>query len=50
MKPQPACKISERLKDSIEAALAAGARVQLKQQKDGTVKAQIVTAKELKML
>lgn len=32
----------------IEAALASGARVQLKQQKDGTVKAQIITAKELK--
>lgn len=42
------CKIDERLKASIEKALASGARVQLKQQKDGTVKAQIISAKELK--
>lgn len=37
-----------RLIDSIEKALADGARVQLKQQKDGSIKAQIVSAKELK--
>lgn len=40
--------IDDRMKASIEKALASGARVQLKQQKDGTVKAQIITAKELK--
>lgn len=40
--------IDPHLMSVIESALADGARVQLKQQKDGTVKAQIISAKELK--
>ena len=40
--------IDEKLKLSIEKALERGFRVQLKQQKDGSVKAQIIEAKELK--
>lgn len=40
--------IDEKLKFSIERALESGARVQLKQMKDGSVKAQIIEAKELK--
>lgn len=40
--------IDASLKAAIESALSAGLRVQLKQQKDGTIKAQIITAKELK--
>lgn len=40
--------IDPHLMSVIESALAEGARVQLKQQKDGTVKAQIISAKELK--
>lgn len=40
--------IDPHLISVIETALAEGARVQLKQQKDGTVKAQIISAKELK--
>ena len=40
--------IDEKLKFAIERALESGARVQLKQMKDGSVKAQIIEAKELK--
>ena len=40
--------IDEKLKVAIEKALAAGCRVQLKRMKDGSVKAQIIEAKELK--
>lgn len=40
--------IDEKLKSAIEKALESGARVQLKQMKDGSVKAQIIEAKELK--
>lgn len=40
--------IDEKLKSAIERALAAGFRVQLKRMKDGTVKAQIIKAEELK--
>ena len=40
--------IDEKLKAAIEWALAAGFRVQLKRMKDGTVKAQIIKAEELK--
>lgn len=40
--------IDEKLKAVIERALAAGFRVQLKRMKDGTVKAQIIKAEELK--
>lgn len=40
--------IDEKLKTAIEKALAAGFRVQLKSMKDGSVKAQIIEAKELK--
>lgn len=41
--------MTEQLIRAIEAALAKGHRVQLKQQKDGTVKIQIVSCKELKI-
>lgn len=40
--------IDDRLKAAIEKALAAGLRVQLKAMKDGSVKAQIIRAEELK--
>ena len=40
--------IDEKLKAAIERALAAGFRVQQKRMKDGTVKAQIIKAEELK--
>ena len=40
--------IDEKLKAAIERALAAGFRDQLKRMKDGTVKAQIIKAEELK--
>lgn len=40
--------IDEKLKAAVETALAAGLRVQLKQMKDGTVKAQIIRAETLK--
>ena len=40
--------IDEKLKTAIEKALVAGCRVQLKGMKDGSVKAQIIEAKELK--
>lgn len=40
--------IDDRLKSAIEKALAAGLRVQLKAMKDGSVKAQIIRAEELK--
>ena len=40
--------IDEKLKAAIERALAAGFRVQPKRMKDGTVKAQIIKAEELK--
>lgn len=40
--------IDEKLKAVIERALASGLRVQLKCMKDGTVKAQIIKAEELK--
>lgn len=41
--------IDKRLIEAIEKALADGHRLQLKQQKDGTVKVQIISAKELKV-
>ena len=41
--------ITEILIRAIEAALAAGHRVQLKQLRDGTIKAQIVFQTELKI-
>ena len=40
--------IDDKLKIAIEKALAAGCRVQLKCMKDGSVKAQIIKAEELK--
>lgn len=40
--------IEPNLMTVIESALANGARIQLKQQKDGTVNAQIISAKGLK--
>ena len=40
--------IDEKLKSAIERALASGLRVQLKRMNDGTVKAQIIKAEELK--
>nr|DAT95416.1 MAG TPA: hypothetical protein [Caudoviricetes sp.] len=40
--------IDDKLKAAIERALAAGCRVQLKCMKDGSVKAQIIKAEELK--
>nr|DAQ98248.1 MAG TPA: hypothetical protein [Caudoviricetes sp.] len=40
--------IDEKLKTAIEKALASGCRVQLKQMKDGSVKAQVIKAEELK--
>lgn len=40
--------IDEKLKTAIERALASGFRVQLKQMKDGSIKAQIIKAEELK--
>ena len=39
--------MSEKMIKAIEAALAKGYRVQLKQMKDGAIKAQIVFQKEL---
>ena len=47
-KKQEDAMIDEKLKAAIERALAAGFRVQLKRMKDGTVKAQIIKAEELK--
>lgn len=41
--------MTERVIAAIEAALAKGHRVQLKQLKDGTIKVQIVYQKELKV-
>lgn len=40
--------IDDHMKAAIENALISGLRVQLKQQKDGSVKVQVITAKELK--
>ncbi len=40
--------IDDKLKAAIEKALAAGCRVQLKGMKDGSVKAQVIKAEELK--
>lgn len=40
--------IDEELKAAIERALSSGLRVQLKCMKDGTVKAQIIKAEEIK--
>lgn len=40
--------IDERLQAAIERALEAGCRVQLKRMKDGSIKAQIISAKDLK--
>lgn len=40
--------IDDKLKAAIEKALSAGCRVQLKQMKDGNVKAQIIEAKDIK--
>lgn len=41
--------MTEQLIRAIEAALAQGQRVQLKQLRDGTVKVQIVSHRELKI-
>ena len=41
--------MTESLIRAIEAALAAGHRVQLKQLRDGTIKIQVVSQKELKI-
>lgn len=41
--------MTEQIIRAIEAALAQGHRVQLKQMRDGTVKVQIVLHKELKI-
>ena len=40
--------IDDKLKAAIEKALAAGCRVQLKCMKDGSVKAQVIKAEELR--
>ena len=40
--------MTEQVKQAIEKALAQGHRVQLKQMRDGTIKMQIVSYKELK--
>ena len=40
--------IDDKLKAAVERALAAGYRVQLKRMKDGSVKAQVIKAEELK--
>lgn len=40
--------IDDKLKAAIEKALTAGCRVQLKRMKDGSVKAQVIKAEELK--
>ncbi len=40
--------IDEKLKAAIELALAKGMRVQLKQMKDGSVKAQVIKVEEIK--
>ena len=40
--------IDDKLKAAIERALAHGARIQLKQMRDGTIKAQVIRAEELK--
>ena len=40
--------IDDKLKAAIEKALAADYRVQLKRMKDGSVKAQVIKAEELK--
>ena len=40
--------IDDKLKAAIEKALAAGCRVQLKRMKDGSVKAQVIKAEEVK--
>lgn len=40
--------IDDKLKAAIEKALSAGCRVQLKQMKDGNVKAQVIEAKDIK--
>ena len=40
--------IDDKLKAAIEKALATRCRVQLKRMKDGSVKAQIIKAEELK--
>lgn len=40
--------MTEKMKQAIEAALAKGYRVQLKQLDDGTIKMQTVQLKELK--
>ena len=40
--------MTEQEKQAIEKALAQGHRIQLKQMRDGTVKMQIVSYKELK--
>lgn len=41
--------MTEQVRQAIEKALAQGHRIQLKQMKDGTVKVQIVSHKELKI-
>ena len=46
--PQGGHVIDEKLKAAIEKALSSGCRVQLKQMKDGSIKAQVIKAEELK--
>lgn len=41
--------MSDQMIAAIEAALAQGHRVQLKQMKDGTIKIQVIYQKELKV-
>ena len=41
--------MTEQIIRAIEAALAQGHRVQLKQMRDGTIKVQVVSHKELKI-
>ena len=41
--------MTEQMKRAIEQALDHGHRVQLKKQKDGTIKIQIISCKELKV-
>lgn len=41
--------MTEQIIRAIERALAQGHRVQLKQQRDGTIKIQVVSCKELKI-
>lgn len=42
--------IDEYMIEALERALSAGLRVQLKMMKDGSIKAQVISAKELKVI